>query len=205
MEVYRLTHEGTTQKLLLDLFEEAEIDPRVDREILANRAIAECGAMYPIWNTTNTFCCLTAAILRSNKGKYKRILDAIEKQYNPIDNVDYTEHIDHTTGNVRVNQGNDTRTPNLTDTTTGKVSADNESGFSNRNQNTTTETGNETTQHSNTDSFNETGNNIKTKTGRTESAQDLLRSELELAQYDGANIYDVIITDIVDCAFLDIY
>lgn len=159
MELYKLKNDKTdVNALLLDMFQSANIDARIDRTVLAGRFLMDCGARTPRYNTTDTFLFFGSVWLQSKANNISQWLDALDIEYNPL--IEYEEHrledIDRehvtngtdtkardvatsSTESSTLNQTNaDTRTDNFTDE--HLVSAENESGVQLRNRDTHTET-----------------------------------------------------------------
>lgn len=159
MEVYKLIkNKEDVNALLLDMFQSANIDARIDRNVLAGRFLMDCGAREPRYNTTDTFLFFGSVWLQSKAENISQWLDALDIEYNPL--IEYEEHrledIDRehitngtdtkardvatsSTESSTLNQTNaDTRTDNFTDE--HLVSAENESGVQLRNRDTHTET-----------------------------------------------------------------
>ena len=159
MEVYKLIkNKEDVNALLLDMFQIANIDERIDRTVLAGRFLMDCGAREPRYNTTDTFLFFGSVWLQSKAQNISQWLDALDIEYNPL--IEYEEHrledIDRehitngtdtkardvatsSTESSTLNQTNaDTRTDNFTDE--HLVSAENESGVQLRNRDTHTET-----------------------------------------------------------------
>ena len=192
MEVYRIkTGKSNNVDLLLDIYEAADLDERLDRDLLADLTLMECGGQFPRWNTTTVFVRFATSYLKSKDREYSGILDLYDAQenYAPFDSFvsHETSHtdddVDETTARDVVKSGSrtpnltETRTPNLTTTENGdnytathSVSADNETGFTPRTQDqnnqttpkTSSETGTETTTNTGSESTSSREDNDST-------------------------------------------
>ena len=195
MEVWKLKQTGTTPTpsnldYLYGIFEEAGIDSRIDREVLALEIIEECGAQTPRYMDTFFFAVMATNFFKIKAREYSRDLDVLGQAYNPLDefNVERRESgYDH---NVRTDDLEETFDMGQ-QTTTHSVSADNESGYQPRNQDitgsdidTTTNTGTQT-HHNNYEHNTD-------ERGRHKGAQELLLSEIEANK---VNIYRIIALD----------
>lgn len=203
MEVYRIkTGRTDNVDLLLDIYEEADLDERIDRDLLADLTLMECGGQFPRWNTTTVFFRFAASFLKSKAREYSGILDLYDAQedYAPFDSfVEHEEaHTDDTANDInardistsetrtpnltetRTPNLSETRTPNLTETrtpnltttengdnytTTHSVSADNETGFTPRTQDTNNQTTPKTSAQTGTETLAQTGSETTANTG----------------------------------------
>ena len=171
MEVYKLRQSKTdVNALLLDMFTSAELDERIDRNILAGRFLMDCGTRTPRYNTTDTFITFGSIWLQSKKDDISRQLDLLAIEYNPL--IEYEEHKLEDIDREHITNGTDTKsrdvdttnsnssTLNQTDTTTRSssytdehlVSAENESGVQLRTRDTHSETLNGTNSTTNGES-----------------------------------------------------
>ena len=203
MEVYRIkTGKTDNVDLLLDIYEDADIDERIDRDLLADLTLMECGGQFPRWNTTTVFFRFASSYLKSKAREYSGILDLYDAQedYAPFDSfVEHEElHTDDTANDInardistsetrtpnltetRTPNLSETRTPNLTETrtpnltttengdnytTTHSVSADNETGFTPRTQDTNNQTTPKTSAQTGTETLAQTGSETTANTG----------------------------------------
>ena len=217
MEVYRIkTGKSDNVDLLLDIYEEADLDERIDRDLLADLTLMECGGQFPRWNTTTVFFRFASSYLKSKAREYSGILDLYDAQedYAPFDSfVEHEElHTDDTANDInardistsetrtpnlterrtpdltetRTPNLSETRTPNLTETrtpnltttengdnytTTHSVSADNETGFTPRTQDTNNQTTPKTSAQTGTETLAQTGSETKAETGTDTTTQ----------------------------------
>ena len=198
MEIWKLKQTGTTpppQNLdyLYGIFEEANLDSRINRESLALEILEECGGQTPRYMDTFFFAVMATNFFKIKAREYSRDLDALEQTYNPLDefNVErYERGYDH-----------NERTDDLTEqfdmgqqTTTHNVSADNESGFSPRNQDVTG-SDTDTTTNTGTQTHHNNYEHHTTDHGRHKSAPELILSEIEA---NTINIYRIIARDFSD-------
>lgn len=203
MEVYRIkTGKTNNVDLLLDIYEDAGLDDRIDRDLLADLTLMECGGQFPRWNTTSVFFRFASSYLKSKAREYSGILDlyAAQEDYAPFDSFVESEevHTDDTANDInardistsetrtpnltetRTPNLSETRTPNLTETrtpnltttengdnytTTHSVSADNETGFTPRTQDTNNQTTPKTSAQTGTETLAQTGSETTANTG----------------------------------------
>lgn len=123
LELYRVLNDSDDPELLLkDMMEEASLDTRIDRDILADTLVAECGSMYPRWNTTTVFKRFGINFFRRASREIRRDLDALELEYSPL--MEYEESRSEVVGEeitddtTRTDNLQRQRTDNLTSTRT---------------------------------------------------------------------------------------
>ena len=126
MELYRILNSSDDPELLLkDMMEEASLDERIDRDILADTLVAECGTMYPRWNTTTVFKRFGINFFRRASREIRRDLDALELEYDPL--MEYEESKseivdeDINDDNTRTDNLQSARTDNLTELRTDNL------------------------------------------------------------------------------------
>lgn len=214
MEVWRLkTHKENNLDYLLEIFQEAALDVRIDRNALALTILQECGAQTPRYMDTQFFETMAVNFFKIKEREIKRDLDALNTAYNPLE----TYAIDHDGDKTLTDTYGDTRTrtDDLTQTvvdgdvtTTHKVSADNEDGVQLRSQDVTS-TEDDSITHTGTQTHDHTGTNEHVTSyndhehGRKNTpAQDLLLSELEANKL---NIYEVLALDFASNLMIAVY
>lgn len=192
MELYRILNSSDDPELLLkDMMEEASLDERIDRDILADTIVSECGSMFPRWNTTTVFKRFGINFFRRTSREIRRDLDALELEYDPLmeyeesrnEIVDEDINDDNTrTDNLqssRTDNLTELRTPNLSESITAGtgaqidryVSADNESDLVIRSRDVSTIPG-ETTSTTGTDTTTNTGTQTTGHTGTQKNERD---------------------------------
>ena len=152
------------------IFADVQLDSRLQISDFCNLLFQRYGNAEPAYNTSNVFKLFSDAWFKRNADTIKRILDALELEYNPIENYDRHESI--------------TRTQDTGGTVTGKGHAtDDLSAFNSGAyvKNTQAENTNETQSVGNERETvkNETHGNIGVTT-----SQQMLSSELELRRYN---------------------
>lgn len=210
MEIYRITNGKTsTTDFIRDILDTADLDERLDLNVLTMRIIASCGNRYVRYNTTDTFRTFAIAYLESERDSISRKIDAIAADFDPVNEYDYTKEVTEDKNEIRHyerDSGSEESTAaNYTDT--HSVSADNETGLQLRTQDGHAENieENKTVTDGNiTD--DETRNNdnkiTTTESGYKTSPIDRVRKALELYNY---NIYDDIIISLSDKMFIGIF
>lgn len=109
MEVYKLIkNKEDVNALLLDMFQIANIDPRIDRTILAGRFLMDCGTREPRYNTTDTFLFFGSVWLQSKTQNISQWLDALDIEYNPL--IEYEEHRLEDIDREHITNGSETST-----------------------------------------------------------------------------------------------
>lgn len=69
------------------MFEDIDIDERVDKDILVGALLDECGAMRCLYETTATFKYFSDNFFKKYKWNITKLLDTLELKYDPIKNV----------------------------------------------------------------------------------------------------------------------
>ena len=197
---------------LTQIMTTADLDARIDKDVLALELINECGRQTPRYMDSSFFATMATNFFKIKAREIKRNLDALALEYNPIEQFNVERVYD---GTVDTDYGKTTtRTDNLTETfdmgdqtSTHYVSADNESGFQGRTKDeassktdSTRNTGTQTHGESGTDTV--TDEHTETETGRRTAAQELLSSEFEVNKF---NIYRMIALDFSDALMVAIY
>ena len=115
MEVYKLIkNKEDVNALLLDMFQSANIDERIDRTILAGRFLMDCGTREPRYNTTDTFLFFGTVWLQSKAQNISQWLDALDIEYNPL--IEYEEHRLEDIDREHITNGTDTKARDVTTT-----------------------------------------------------------------------------------------
>lgn len=213
MEIWRLkTGRKNNLDYLLDIFNNAALDVRIERQTLALEILKECGTMTPRYMDTTFFATMAVNFFEVKEREIKRDLDALETDYDPFDTYymkkDGTETKDHTIDETHV------RTDDLTEhvengqiSNTHKVSADNETDFVNRNQDITSANDDET-RNTGTQTHKDDAHNVyvtthdDTEHGRREAGQKLLSAELEANKN---NIYRLLALDFARSLMVCVY
>lgn len=75
------------------LYEDIDIDARIDKEILVGSLLDECGAMNCLYDTTATFKYFSNNFFKKYKWNITKLLDTLELKYDPLTNknVKWTE------------------------------------------------------------------------------------------------------------------
>ena len=217
IEIWRLDNDDKSNvDFLTQIFNEADLDERIDRHTLALEIISECGTQTPRYMNTGVFAVFAINFFKVHAREYTRDLDALDIEYNALFDYDIEKAREHETDSTQNVESDHTRTLNLTDTTTTgtttfthSVSADNESGFTGRSQDVTeddtptvrTNTGTQSNEKTSdtTRHFEENANS--TERGRKRPAQELLFSEFEANKI---NIYRNIALDFSDALMVGI-
>lgn len=99
------------------LFDDAEIDSRINRQTMTNAIIMRCGTLQPIYIDTRTFKIMINTFFATKKRTITKLLDSEMFEYNPIENYNMREKVvDSHTGTDTQEFGHvlDTKyTPNL--------------------------------------------------------------------------------------------
>lgn len=79
----------------LNFYDDMEIDSRLDRETLVAEIMRQCGALTPIYNTTDSFEYFTKAFFKREKDNISKMIDTVEIKYNPLENFERKEKLKH--------------------------------------------------------------------------------------------------------------
>lgn len=164
LQIYNLTS-GRDLNDIVSIFNDADIDERVDKGILAGTILDTCGAMRPIYNTSPTFKFFSDNFFARNKEAISRVLDTLEVQYNPLESINV-----HWTETTDISQNLDTtedRTEDRTKNNTGSQTKNN-TGTQTKNNTgtqTKTDTGTETTTMGGSETTTNTGTKSETSGG----------------------------------------
>lgn len=72
------------------LYEDIDIDARIDKEILVGSLLDECGAMNCLYDTTATFKYFSNNFFKKYKWNIVKLLDTLELKYDPLTNKNVT-------------------------------------------------------------------------------------------------------------------
>lgn len=72
------------------LYEDIDIDARIDKEILVGSLLDECGAMNCLYDTTATFKYFSNNFFKKYKWNISKLLDTLELKYDPLTNKNVT-------------------------------------------------------------------------------------------------------------------
>lgn len=139
------------------LYGDIDIDERLDKDILIDTIIDQCGAMRCIYNTTPIFKRFSNNFFKKYKWNIGKLIDTLELKYDPITN----------------------KNVNWTETTDIEQNLDTEEGIEeNREKNNT---GTQVTEDSGTQTTNDTGTQTKADTG-TQTKVDTGTQENEYSE-----------------------
>ena len=102
------------------MFEDIDIDERVDKDILVGALLDECGAMRCLYETTATFKYFSDNFFKKYKWNISKLLDTLELKYDPIKNVnlEWTETTKINQDLATEEEANENRTKQNTGTQT---------------------------------------------------------------------------------------
>lgn len=131
------------------LYEDIELDERVDKDVLIGELLEECGAMRCIYETTATFKYFSDLFFKKYKWNISKLCDTLELKYDPLVNkvTDWTEVTDIDQNLDTDEDVNENRTK---DNTGNQVVSD-------RGTQTNVDTGTQTVNDSGTQTINNTG------------------------------------------------
>lgn len=146
------------------IFQDIDIDPRLDKDILIGALLDECGAMDAIYTTTSTFKYFSDNFFKKYKWNIEKLINSLEFEYNPLENkkLDWVE-----TTNIEQNLDTDeAHTEERTKDNTGTQ--------------TTADTGTQT----NADTGTQTNKNTGTQTNKNTGTQTTEDTGTQVNNYD---------------------
>lgn len=89
IETYNLI-KGNELDDIESIFQDIDIDNRLDKSILIGEILGECGAMRVIYETTPTFKYFSDNFFKKYKWNIEKLLDTLELKYNPLENKNWS-------------------------------------------------------------------------------------------------------------------
>ena len=141
IEVYNLNN-GKDLNDITAIFEDIELDNRLDKETLAGVLLDECGAMTSIYNVTSTFKYFSNLFFKKYAWNISKLVDTLEFQYDPLKNrrLDWTETSDIQQNLVTDEDVSESRTKGNTGTQTNTLDETVAGSYTDRMQDNITET-----------------------------------------------------------------
>lgn len=139
------------------LYADIELDERLDKEIVIDTILDECGAMRAIYDTTPTFKYFSDNFFKKYRWNISKMVDTLELKYDPLRNkeLEWTE----TTSIEQNLDTNESKEENRTKNNTGTQTV------ADTGTQTTNDTGTQTTNDSGTQSKADTGTQTTVDTG----------------------------------------
>lgn len=181
LEVYQIK---TQSDDLFSLLRGAEMDERIDKEILYNKILVDLGACTPLFDTTTTFKPFFENFFKERAYNIKELLNTLDYEYNPIWNKDGTIRREHGNKVESEDSGNGERL----------VSADNSSNYQPSSKNI----------DSMSNKRSESGFEETTEQGNigVTSTQSLIKEQRDVVEF---NIYQWIVDELKKALFLLVY
>ena len=196
----------------MEMLKQGEFDSRIDMDILTGKIVQVCGAMTPVYNTTESYTYFHKLFFKTWGVQIKKLFDTMDYKYEPLENYRRVEDLksdtsENTSGNEN---GNDSSSSNSQNSSTveNKTSAYNESLYQPESQ--------ETEQGNSSGSTN--GQNHKDYTREKKSGikedntirglnglfttQQLIRQEREIAEF---NVYQWIVNKYMEELFICVF
>lgn len=187
-----------------EFFDEMDIDDRLDREVLVAEIMRQCGALTPIYNTTDSFEYFTKAFFKREKDTIKKMIDTTQLEYNPLENFERKEKLKHVANENTATDETNINQSNSTTTEEEKTSAYNEDLYQPINQTTgSNETsGKEIRDYDRKRDFTSNDDNSATGINGLTTRQDLILKERKVVDF---NIYKWIVEKYECEYFLAVY
>lgn len=196
----------------MEMLKQGEFDSRIDLDILTGKIVQVCGAMTPVYNTTESYTYFHKLFFKTWGVQIKKLFDTMDYEYEPLENYRRVEDLksdtsENTSGNEN---GNDSSSSNSQNSSTveNKTSAYNESLYQPESQ--------ETEQGNSSGSTN--GQNHKDYTREKKSGvkedntirglnglfttQQLIKQEREIAEF---NVYQWIVNKYMEELFICVF
>lgn len=196
----------------MEMLKQGEFDSRIDMDILIGKIVQVCGAMTPVYNTTDSYTYFHKLFFKTWGVQIKKLFDTMDYEYEPLENYRRVEDLksdtsENTSGNEN---GNDSSSSNSQNSSTveNKTSAYNESLYQPESQ--------ETEQGNSSGSTN--GQNHKDYTREKKSGvkedntirglnglfttQQLIKQEREIAEF---NVYQWIVNKYMEELFICVF
>lgn len=195
IEVYNIKH-GNDIDDINSLYADIDIDSRLDKEILINTILDECGAMDCLYTTTEVFKRFSDNFFKKYKWNITKLLDTLELKYDPIKNknLEWTEttsieqnlNTEEESGETRNRANTGNQNTNYTDNEENTISAMNDNNY--QPDNNRANNGNTTR----TDNLNES---ITSDKDRNKN-EALTWEETDTHKESGVN--DIIVQDLIE-------
>lgn len=196
----------------MEMLKQGEFDSRIDMDILTGKIVQVCGAMTPVYNTTDSYTYFHKLFFKTWGVQIKKLFDTMDYEYEPLENYRRVEDLksdtnENTSGNEN---GTDSSSSNSQNSSTveNKTSAYNESLYQPESQ--------ETEQSNSSGSAN--GQNHKDYTREKKSGikedntirglnglfttQQLIKQEREIAEF---NVYQWIVNKYMEELFICVF
>lgn len=128
MEIWTLQNDGREP---MELLMAANVDERIDKKLLMEQIVIQCGGLTPMFNTSWSFDTWHKHWFDYHKGEISKLIDTLDLEYNPIESYSRYEDMKHNAKEDTNTTDNDvieeTRKRESTDSDENTVSAYNES------------------------------------------------------------------------------
>ena len=193
------------------MYEDIDIDERIDKDILVGALVDQCGAMRCLYETTGTFKYFSDNFFKKYKWNITKMLNTLEFEYDPLKNkqlnwteeTDITQNLDTEEDRTRDNTGTQGNVYEETNTVSAmnsdSYSPDNKSNSSNTRTDNLSESINATKDEDLT--WDETDTHTESGTINT-AYQDLIDKERKVSEF---NVYNWISKKYASELFLLIY
>ena len=178
---------------LFNLLRGAEIDERIDKDVLFNKILVDLGACVPLFDTTITFKPFYENFFKEKARNISELLDTLDYEYNPIWNKDGIIRTEHSYDIDKDFEHKDETSDERL------VSADNASDYQPSSKNV----GNSTAK-SVKDNTHDGGWETRTEQGNigVTSTQSLIKEQRDVVQF---NVYQWIVDELKKALFLLLY
>lgn len=194
------------------MLKQGEFDSRIDLDLLAGKIVQVCGAMAPVYNTTESYSYFHKQFFKMWGAQITKLLDTTEYDYEPLENYRRVEDLksDTTENTNGTEKGNDKSTNSSTSSSTAenKTSAYNESVYQPESQETDngSSSGNSNSESSREYNRGKTSgvkedNTIRGLNGLF-TTQQLIKQEREIAEF---NVYQWIVNKYMEELFICVF
>lgn len=196
----------------MEMLKQGEFDSRIDMDILTGKIVQVCGAMTPVYNTTESYSYFHKLFFKTWGVQIGKLFDTMDYEYEPLENYRRVEDLksdtsENTSGNENGNDSSSSSSENNS-TVENKTSAYNESLYQPESQETEQgKSSGSTTGQSHKDYSREKKSGIKednTIRGLNGlfTTQQLIKQEREIAEF---NVYQWIVNKYMEELFICVF
>lgn len=200
----------------MEMLKQGEFDSRIDKDLLAARIVQMCGAMHPLYNTSDSFMYFHKTFFKMWKPQISKLLDTMEYEYSPLENFRRDEKLRHKGNEKTKDEGNRNSESESKDEITANGTNEDKTSAYNENVYQPNEI-NETSQHSIDNSNSK--DKVKTSNDRNKdiednednlihglnglfTSQNLLEQERKVSEY---NVYQWIVQKYMEELFICVF
>lgn len=209
MEIWALKNGSSNP---MEMLKQGEFDSRIDLELLVGKIVQVCGAMSPVYNTTESYTYFHKQFFKMWKTQISKLLDTMEYEYEPLENYRRVEDLKSDTNeNTSGNESGTDKSSNSSSsssTVETKTSAYNESVYQPERQETENAKGSGSSNSENSRQYSQgktsgvkEDNTIRGLNGLF-TTQQLIEQERKVAEF---NVYQWIVNKYMEELFICVF